>query len=594
MKKLLQILPIALLLAGCGKQQPKNEAIKDQQVQVEQAGEIDPSAGEGAKQGGTYSAWGGPFPKSLNMWLDYNSFSLQVTGLMFQPLIDLHSTEDRPIGLLADSWEISPDKMTFTFKISPDAKWSDGQPVTAEDVQFYYDVIMDPKNQTSLFRVDMGRFDRPKVIDEKTVSITAHEVHWKNFWTAGGFYAFPKHAWKDANFNELNFTTQYPVVNGPYALEEVKIDRSVKLVRRGDWWGRVRKYNLNKFNFDHIVFKSMEDQAKALENLKKEEFDSYAIYSSKIWVKDTLDPSFEQVQKNWIARQAVYNDLPRGFQGFAMNMRRPIFQDVRVRQALACLLNRELMNEKLMFNQYFLLNSYFPDIYPNYTNPDIPITKYDPDKARALLKEAGWQPGADGVLTKDGQPFSIKFLYEAEGDMRHLNIYLEDLKSVGIQASVDQVSESTLSERVDHYNFDILWRSWQAVRLDDPETMWSSKQADEVAGQNICGLKDPEVDALIDQQKTEFDAGKRKDILKKIDARLMALCPYVLMWEANDVRLLYWNRFGTPKYVLSKYGDESDALEYWWFDPDKSKALDDARQKGAALPALPAEVHYQE
>jgi microcin C transport system substrate-binding protein len=384
------------------------------------------------------------------------------------------------------------------------------------------------------------------------------------------------------------------VVNGPYALEEVKVDRSVKLVRRGDWWGRARKYNLNKFNFDHIVFKSIEDQTKALENLRKEEFDSYAIYSSKIWVKDTLDPGFEQVQKNWIVRQSIYNAFPRGFQGFAMNMRRAIFQDVRVRQALACLLNRQAINEKLMYNQYFLLNSYFPDLYPNYTNPDVPVMQFDPDKARALLKDAGWQPGPDGVLMKDGQPFSLKFLYVVGEPMAHLNIYLEDLKSVGIQASVDQVSESTLSERVDHYNFDMVWRSWEAVRLENPESMWSSKQAGEVAGQNICGVKDTEVDSLIEQQKTEFDAGRRKEILKKLDARLVALCPYVLLWNSNDVRLLYWNRFGTPKSVLSKFQDESDALIYWWFDPDKSRALDDARQNGMALPALHADVHYPE
>ena len=595
MKKYLQILPL-LLLTACGKQQPSStsqsgggSAIQDAPVQLQTDGEIDPIAVDGAKKGGTYSTWGGPFPKSLNVWLDNNNFSLQVTGLMFEPLIDLYSTEDRPIGVLAESWEISPDKMTYTFKINPAAKWSDGQPVTAEDVQFYFDVIMNPKNMTSLFRVDLLRFNRPEVVDTRTVRITATVAHWRNFWTAGGLFALPKHTWKDVDFNEQNFA--FPVVSGPYALEEVKMDRSIKLVRRGDWWGRVKKYNLNKFNFDHIYFKSMEDQTKALELLKKEEFDTYTLYSSKIWVQDT---HFDQVEKNWVARQAIYNQNPKSFQGFAMNMRRPIFQDLHVRQALSCLLNRELMNEKLMFNQYFLLNSYFPDLYPGYQNPDIPLTKYDPEKARALLKEAGWQVGPDGILAKDGQPLAIKFLYPAETDMRHLNIYLEDLKAVGIQAGVDQVSESTLRKRVDNYDFDMLWQNWDAVRLEDPEPMWSSKQADEIAGQNYCDVKDPEIDQLLELQKTEFDAGKRKEIMKKIDARLMAICPYVLMWQSGDARLLYWNRFGMPKYVLSKYGDENDAFEYWWYDPDKAKALDEARKNNTALPKLPDEVHYQE
>lgn len=595
MKKFLQILPL-LLLTACGKQQSSGpsggeSAVQDAPVQMEQAGEIDPLAGEGAKRGGTYSTWPGAFPKSLNMWLDYNSFSLQVMSMMFEPLIDIHSKEDRPIGVLANDWEISDDKMTYTFKINPAAKWSDGQPVTAEDVQFYYDVIMNPKNFTSLFRVDLGRFNRPEVVDERTISITAKEVHWLNFWTAGSMNAFPKHAWKGLDFNTLNFFQDFPVVSGPYALEEVKMDRSVKLIRRGDWWGRAKKYNLNKYNFDHIYYKAMGDLNNALALFKKGEFDSYAFYSSKLWVQDT---NFDQVRKNWVVRQAIYNHYPKSFQGLAMNMRRPLFKELKVRQALSCLLNRELMNEKLMFNQYFLLNSYFPQLYPNYVNPDIPVTKYDPEKARALLKDAGWQVGPDGVLAKDGQPFEFKILYQADNDMRHLNIYLEDLKAVGIKASIDLVSQSNFSKRVDNYDFDMLWQSWEAVRMEDPEPMWSSKQADEIAGQNYCNVKDPLIDQLIDQQKTEMDPEKRKEIMKKMDARLMEICPYVLLWEPADTRLLYWNKFGTPKYVLDKFDDEKATAIYWWIDPDKAKALEEAEKNDTALPKLPDEVHYQE
>lgn len=599
MKKILQLLPLFLLLASCGKQQSSGpsggeSAVQDAPVQMQTDGEIDPIAVEGAKKGGTYTAWAGAFPKSLNMWLDYNSFSFQISTLMYETLLDMHSTEDRAVGDLAETWDISPDKMTYTFKLNPAAKWSDGQPVTAEDVQFYYDVMMDPNNLTSLFRVDLGRFNRPEVVDEKTIRITAKQVHWANFWTAAGLFAFPKHAWKGLTFNSQTFiNAPFPVVSGPYALEEVKQGRSIKLVRRGDWWGRVKKYELNKYNFDHIVFKPEEDPNKVLELIKRGEIDSDPVNSAKIWAKDTRDPGFEQVQKNWILRQSIFNRNPIGFQGFAMNMRRPVFQDVRVRQAFACLLNRELMNEKLMFNQYFLLNSFFPQLYPNNQNPDVPVTKYDPDKARALLKDAGWQVGPDGILRKDGQPLLVKFLYQADNEMKQLNIYLEDLKKVGIQAVVDPVSQSTYTKRMDNLDFDMTWAGFQAVRLNDPEPLWSSKQVNEQATQNLSGVKDAEIDQLIEQQKTEMDAGKRNEILKKIDARLMALCPYVMLWEPGDVRLLYWNKFGTAKYVLAKYEDEADALIYWWYDPDKAKALEEAQKNHTALPKQPDEVHYR-
>ncbi len=594
MKKLTRLFPCLLLMA-CGKSSPPPTTqsapkVQDTPVKVEATGEIDPIASPDAVHGGSFCSWPGDYPKSLNQWLDYNSFSMAVSSLMFEPLIELHSTENRPIGDLAESWEISPDKKTYTFHLNPAAKWSDGTAVTAADVQFYYDVIMNPKNLTSLFRVDLSRFSRPEVLDDHTVRITATEAHWKNFWVAGSMAAFPRQAWANLDFNTVNFS--FPVVDGPYALDEVKTNRSIRLKRRGDWWGRIEKYNLNKYNFDYLVFKSMEDRAKALEFLKTGGFDEYSIYTAKIWAQET---NFSQVQKNWVVRQNVHNDEPKSFQGFAMNMRRPLFQDPRVRQALACLLNRQLMNEKLMFNQYFLLNSYYPDLYPNDINPAIPVTQYDPDKARALLKEAGWQVGIDGVLAKDGQPLDITILHYEGSDMRHLNIYLEDMKAVGIRAHVELTSQSTWTKRIDNHEFDMVWAAWEAVRLRDPESMWSSKTADDIATQNYCGLKDAEVDRLIEAQRTEMDLGKRNEIDKQIDQRLMALGPYVLMWQSPSSRLLYWNRFGTPKYVLSKYSDngpEGDPLEYWWYDPAKAAALDDAMKRDVSLPALPAEVHY--
>jgi len=591
MKRISRLLPI-LLLVACGKSGGPSASqggpkVEDAPVQVEAIGEADPIAALAAVPGGSFSSWQGSYPKSLNTWLDNNFFSNTVSGLMFETLVDLHSTEDRPIGDLAESWDISPDKQTYTFHLNPAAKWSDGKPVTAADVQFYYDVIMNPKNLTSIFRVDLAKLSRPEVIDDHTLRVTAKEVHWKSFWIAGGLFAFPRQAWTNVDFNSVNF--EFPVVSGPYALDEVKTNRSIRLKRRGDWWGRVKKYNEHKFNFDYLVFKSMEDRTKALETLKTGDFDQYAVYTAKIWAEQT---NFPQVQKNWVVRQNIYNEDPKSFQGFALNMRRPLFQDLRVRQALACLLDRELMNEKLMFNQYFLLNSYFPDLYPSNINPAVPIAKYDPDKARGLLKQAGWQVGSDGILAKDGQQLDLTILHYEGSDLRHLNIYLEDMKAVGIKAHIELVSLSTFTKRIDNHEFDMIWANWDASRLRDPEAMWSSKTADDIASENYCGFKDPEVDKLIDQQKTEMDLGKRNEILKQIDARLMALSPYVLMWQAPSHRLLYWNRFGTPKYVLSKFGDERDALGYWWFDPAKAAALDGAMKSGASLPPLPAEVHY--
>ncbi|MEY4938876.1 MAG: hypothetical protein RIQ93_611 [Verrucomicrobiota bacterium] len=584
-------LAVALaLLTGCGGSKTSSRQVgppvKDSPVALESTGEVDPIADPAAVKGGSFFTWGGGYPKSLNMWLDYNSFSGQVTGLMFDSLIGMHPTREEPVGNLAASWEISPDKKTYTFKLNPAATWSDGKPLTAHDVQFYYDVIMNPKNLTSLFRVDMSRFDRPEVIDDKTVRITAKTAHWKNFWDAGGFFALPKHAWEKTDFNEINF--EFPVVSGAYRVHQIQTNRSIILQRRGDWWGRNQRINQHKFNFDYLVFRALEDRTKALEMLKRGDFDSYPIYTARIWAQQT---DFPQVQKNWVVRQTIYNDEPKAFQGFAINLRRPQYQDPKVREALGRLLNREMMLEKIMFNEYFLLNSYYPDLYKQNRNPAAPFLNYDPAKARALLEAAGWKVDGSGVLRKEGRPFELVFLYSGEV-IPQLNIYLEDLKKVGIQARIDLVSQASLTKRVDEHDFDLVWRNWSASRLRDPETMWHSKTADEVATQNIAGVKDPEIDRLIDAQRLEMDLGKRNEIIRQIDSRLTTMMPYVLLWQSDRTRLLRWNRFGTPKFVLDRYNREDSALAYWWFDAAKSAALEEAQRANRDLPPEPKEVRY--
>lgn len=583
---------LSLLFWGCGeKVADKGEKAPSQEtapVALEEQGEQDPITNPKAVTGGTYTTWGGSFPKSLNAFLDPNSFSADITGMFFEPLVTLHATKNEPVGIVADSWRVSEDKKTFTFTINPAARWSDGKPITAEDIQFYYDVIMNPKNMTALFRVSLKRFARPQVIDAQTIAISAKEVHWMNFWDAGGMMAFPKHLWKDVDFNKQNF--DFPVVSGPYRLKEIKKNRSITLERRSDWWGRIKRYNQYKYNFDYITYKFMEDRNKALEAFKKGEFDAYAIYTSSIWVKKT---DFDQINKGWVVKQRVYNREPKGMQGFAINLRRPLFQDVRVRGALCHLLNRQLMNEKLMFNEYFLLNSYYPDLFPNNVNPDVPLRRYDPDKARALLNDAGWRVGPDGYLYKDGKRFEVSLLTH-EVDLRHLNIYVEDLKKVGINAKIELLSLSTVSKRMDNHDFDLFWVNWGASRLRDPEAMWDSSTADQIGTNNYSGLKDSIIDGFIKEQKKEMSLDKRNEILKKMDKRLNTLIPYVFLWQADHNRILYWHRFGTPRSVFDKFNRENVIATYWWVDPDKEKALKDAMKNNIPLPKEPEVVRYQD
>ena len=592
MKHLFLLSAVACLLA-CQDPEDSGQGVfqcPDKAPEVAGAtGEFDPVAAPEAVPCGELNLWGSSMPKSLNMWQDYNHFSVNVMGLLFESLVTLHSTEDRPIGVLADSWTVSEDGKTYTFHMDSRARWSDGRPITAYDVQFYYDVIMNPKHLTPIFKVGLSRFERPVVHDSLTVSITAHEAHWGNFWEAAGLSAFPRHAWDGVDFNTIRF--EFPVVSGPYRLKELRKDRFLELERRADWWGFQKNWNRGKYNFTVLRYRFMEDQTKVLEAFKKQDFDAYPVYTSSIWMKQT---EFDAVNKGWAVRQRIHNQEPIGFQGMAFNLRREKFQDLRVRQALSLLLNRELMNEKFMYNQYFLLNSYYPDLWPKNQNPQAPQYRYQPDSARVLLAQAGYVPDAQGrLVSPDGQLLTVSFLTSAS-DLRHLTRYQEDLKAVGIDAKIEPLSQSTLRQRIDEGDYDMWWVSWGAGRLRDPEASWHSRTANDKGTNNVSGLQDSVVDRLIEQQKTEMDLAKRNEILRALDNRLTELVPYVLLWQADHHRLLYWNRFGMPQGVYDKFGREESIPVYWWYHTGKAKNLSQAMATGKSLPPLPQDAYYTE
>jgi microcin C transport system substrate-binding protein len=576
-------------MTGCGKPDPaqkkQNKAIQDAPVEIE-SGEVDPSASLEAMRGGRLNTWAGPFPKSLNYWLDPNTFSAKVSGLMFESLVELHSTRNEPVGSLAKSWSQSEDGLTFTFKLHPKAKWSDGKAITASDVIFYYETIMDPKNLTSVFRVDLSKINPPVALDEKTVQVVAKNQHWKNFWIAARLSALPQHVMKGKNFNKINF--DFPVVSGPYTLKDVDKGRSITLERRSDWWGRALSYNQHKYNFDLLSFHASADRVKVLERLKRGDLDIYPIYTAKIWEKQT---DFEAVKMNWVRRQRVFNDEPKGFQGIAFNMRRPPFDDLKVRTAFALLLNRQLMNEKYMYNQYFMLDSFYPDLYPSADNPDIPERVFNEEQARNLLKEAGYSVSDQGQQEKDGKPLEVTMMVFSP-DTRHQSLFKEDLSKVGITLKLEQVDYSTVRKRLDQLDFDLHWQAWGASRLRDPETMWHSISANEKGTFNICGVVDPTIDQLIESQRTEMNLDRRNDILKKIDRRLADINPYALLWGSPAARILYWDRFGMPEKIFPRFGDPDDIVTYWWHDEEKAKRLKKSQNNEKSISPLPSEVHW--
>ena len=550
----------------------------------------DPIASPDAIPGGTIHYAASQPPKSLNPYLDNNVFSAQVFGSLYETLLwsDPVSAEYTP-GL-AKSWTISEDKLVFTFTIDELARWSDGEPVTAEDVKWTFDRIMDPASQTGPSKVALQAFTNtpPEIVDSQTIRFTASEVHWRNLGAVGGFEILPKHAFESTDFNKINF--YFPVVSGPYSLGPIHEGVDLRLKRRDDWWARSRASTRGTYNFDEVVYHFFAEQENAFEAFKKGEVDVYPVYTARIWANETSGQKFDS---NWIVRRKVRNHRPVGFQGFAMNMRRPPFDDLRVRQAMAYALDREKMNSTLMYNAYFLHKSYFEDLYGKFHPCDNTEYAFDKGKASLLLAEAGYELNpATGILEKDGAPLSFTFLTRDASSDKFLALYTEDLKEIGVEMKIERKDWAAWTRDMDAYNFDMTWASWSSGIFKDPEGMWSSAEADRPGGNNITGFKSPDVDKLIEQQKTVFNLSERNDICRLIDALVTAEVPYVLLWNTDTTRLLYWDKFGTPPTVLSKFGDERSLLAYWWFDADSEADLKAAKEAGEPLPPRPDIVDF--
>ena len=557
-----------------------------------------------ARTGGTLVFAGHNPPKSFNGYLDNNTFTSMVFAMLYPSLLSIDSKTGDFAPFLADRWEISEDKLSYTFHLDPRATWSDGSPVTAEDVKATFDAVCAPKSLSGQFKVLLAALKSPEIIDKFTLRFPCNEVHWRNLSSAGlSLYIMPKKMLDAAKarcraegrdegtfFNDINF--HMPIVGGPYRVTEHKEGLSMTLTRNADWWYFKVPAGKGTNNFDRIRIRFFMDDNNAYEAFKKGEVDVYAVYSARVWNTESVGEKYE---KNWIVKQNVHNYEPIGFQGLAINMRRKPYDDIRVRKAIAHLFDRRRMVRTLMYNSYFMLRSFYTDLYDAKHSCENTMIEFNPEEAIRLLGEAGFKMNPEtGKLERNGQPFILRILTRSTNDSVYLALFKEALDRVGIGLEITQKDFATWMRETGKYNFDITVSAFGSGLFRDPEPMWSSRYADTPNGINLSGFRDPEVDRLIEQQKTEFSLTKRNEILRKIDKIITDACPYIFTWGTDSTRLLYWNKFGTPDCVLSKFGDELSAPNYFFYDPDSDRELRAAMENGTPLPGRTAEVRFDD
>jgi microcin C transport system substrate-binding protein len=271
--------------------------------------------------------------------------------------------------------------------------------------------------------------------------------------------------------------------------------------------------------------------------------------------------------------------------GIAFNIRKPPFNDIRVRKAIAHLYNREKMMDKLFFNEYEYTDSFYPN--SPYENPNNPKIRFDPDKAVELLEKAGWlqrNRNSDGWLTKDGKIFELNLNYVQKSSERIMTIFQEDLKDVGIKLNLKQVTWATDIKEVGERNFKMSSRAYSGLLFPNPESSMHSKFADMKNNNNIWGLKNERIDEICEKYPLMFDPEKRIKAIREIDGIVSQLHLYAFGWYSAHTRLLFWNKFGMPPYILSKTGDHRSLVNLWWFDKDKAEKLRQAIKNNTELP----------
>jgi len=532
-----------------------------------------------AKKGGAFTILTPSYPKDLLFYLAFDELSFAINNQILEPLAENHPVSFEFMPRLAEKWIISKDKMKFTFSLNKKAAFSDGKPVTAHDVKFTFDTIMDPKNKTVPWQSNYSSIASCHVVDDHTVQFQAKTVHFKNFEKLAGLLVLPKHFFEKGDFNR-DFSRKI-LGSGAYTLKELKHGEKVTLERSENFWGKDLTQNIGRYNFDKLVYRAVSDYNVGFEMFKKGDGDFFYFLMAKMWETETDSIAFKN---GYIKKLRADTLSPYATSGIAWNLRKTLFQDSRVRLALSHLFNRERIIKDLFYHNYLAATGtvHTKSIYHSSKLKPIP---FDPNKAKVLLREAGWTKTDDqGILIKDAERFEFTLLINSAPLERPFTVYQEDLKRSGIKMNIVVKDWASSLKLVDDRNFDATgFARGRSTHPSDYADMWGSNQADLKGSSNMMGYKNPKLDALAMKIDATFDQKARIPLVKEIDEIIASDQPASFGWEAYFLRIGYWNRFGHPKQIYFPYSEWHNIFEYWWLDDIKSQKLQAARQSGVAL-----------
>jgi len=539
---------------------------------------------------GTFDSFNPEIPKGIRAaGLGYLTESLMV------------KSADEPFsqyGLIAETVEWPEDRSWVTFTLRPEARWHDGEPITVEDVIWSFNTLKE--KGAPFYRFYYGSIAGAEKVGERRVKFTFSETGNRELpLIIGELAILPKHYWEGRDFEET--TLEPPLGSGPYRIARFEAGRFLEFERVEDYWGRDLPVNRGAYNFDRIRYDYFRDDVIIREALKSGNLDYRDENQAKAWA---LDYDVPAVRRELLNKVAVPHQAPTGMQGFVMNTRRTVFQDPRVRRALAYAFDFEWTNRNLFFGQYKRTESYFSNSelaatglpqgeelkilerYRGRIPEEVFTTPYQAPatdgagwprenlaRAVALLAEAGWEVrDLKLVNAETGRQMRFEILLVSQAFERIILPFTRNLKRLGIDARVRLVDPSQYINRLRDFDFDMIVGGWG--ESDSPgneqRNYWSSAAADSPAARNLAGIKDPVVDELIELVIT---ASSRESLVARTRAldRVLLHGHYVIPnWHLSRQRILYWDKYARPE-VPTRQGT---SLNWWWLDPVKAADLE--------------------
>jgi peptide/nickel transport system substrate-binding protein len=537
-------------------------------------------------------------PENLNPYTSNDAGASLVLSSIFQTLLDIdpETLEQRPL-LAAKLPEVSDDHLTYTFDLRDGPTFQDGRPVTVEDVIFSMKVIRHPKVAAPQVRNYFDSVRDAVAENDHRVRIDLGEVYFRNRWTLGSFDILPRHYYDpedllgDVSVAELNdwdaldparrekaerfaraFNQNFqrnPMGSGAYALVDPERDwvtgERIVLRHRDDFWAP-GDTDLGDGWVDRMVYRTINDSEAALVALKSGDLDFIRGLTPIQATRETNDQRF-------LSRFGKYTEIRGSYTYIGWNETRPIFKDKRVRQALSCLVDKQNLVDKVMLGLAKPVESPISFLRPEY-NEKLEPWPYSPEKAKALLAEAGWSDSdGDGVLDKemDGKrvPLRIELISNAGNDERKKVglAVIDSFKRHGIDASFRSVDWSIMLEQVSKFDYDAVVLGWTSSAATPPDAyqIWHSSQAVE-DGSNFIAFKNDEVDRILEEYRVTFDAEKRKALYDRFQEILYDEQPYTFLFAPASVSV--WDRRFNG---VTWYEGLGTVTGEWWVPLDRQK-----------------------